>query len=88
MQLETISLLFSINSSYLSRLFKKETGRNLTEYINLCRVDKSKHMLRDSNKLIYQIAEESGFSSVEHFTRMFKRIVGKSPSEFRKYRMP
>ncbi|MFI3200363.1 MAG: helix-turn-helix transcriptional regulator, partial [Eubacteriales bacterium] len=71
------------NESYLSRLFKQETGLNLFEYINIVRIEKSKDLLLQTNKSIQSIAWEIGFDTPQYFTGVFKKYVGMTPSNYR-----
>ncbi|MDQ6423597.1 response regulator [Paenibacillus sp. LHD-117] len=73
-----------LNSAYLSRLFKKETGQSLLDYIIHEKMDQSKIMLTESNMRINDICESIGYDNVSHFGKMFKKQVGISPQEYRK----
>lgn len=74
----------NVNPSYLSALFKKETGFTLTEYVQRKRVDHAVFLLNTSNMQIQTIAQHCGISDVNYFTKMFKKIVGKTPKDYRK----
>ncbi len=75
------------NPVYLCRLFKRATGRTLTEYINYVRVEKSLEKLGDPSLSITQAAFQSGFSSLSHFNSVFREQVGCAPSAYRKARL-
>jgi AraC-like DNA-binding protein len=64
-------------------MFKKATGMTFTEYLSLVRIAKAKKLLANPQARVSEIAFEAGFASLTHFNRMFKRITGQSPSEFR-----
>nr|WP_297764502.1 AraC family transcriptional regulator [uncultured Butyrivibrio sp.] len=81
--LDALSEQFFISSSYLSREFKHVTGFNLSNYIQLTRIKNAQYQLISSNKKISQIAEECGFSSFSQFNRIFNKISGASPREYR-----
>jgi two-component system response regulator YesN len=81
---EDIASSVYLNSAYLSRLFKKETGISLSDYILKARIEKAKALLTEGNIKISSIAEMTGYSHFSHFAKMFKKIEGISPSEFRK----
>jgi len=68
---------------YFCKLFKKVTGINFTEFVSRARVEKSKNLLLNPNLRVSEIAYEVGFQSLTHFNRVFKVIVGKSPTEYR-----
>ncbi len=72
-----------ISSNYLGDLLKKETGKSAQEHIQLKLIDVAKEKIFDSEKSISEIAYELGFKHPQHFTRMFKKSVGMSPSEYR-----
>lgn len=72
-----------ISGAYLSTFFKKEMGQNLTEYINVRKVQMAKEMLR-SGKLVYEVSELVGFENVTYFSKVFKKYIGMSPDAFRK----
>ncbi len=81
--LDTLSEQFFISSSYLSREFKQITGFNLSSYIQLTRIKNAQYRLVSSNDKISAIAEECGFSSFSQFNRVFNKISGTSPREYR-----
>ena len=72
------------NKAYLSHLFKKEMGITITEYINRYRVEHAKHLLDITELTVTQIACEVGFSDPSYFSRVFKRIQGVYPTDYRK----
>ena len=73
-----------LNESYLSTLFRRETGFTITDYITEERVVTAKNMLRYSEMTASAIATSLGFSSQSYFTRVFRERTGFTPSEFRK----
>lgn len=75
--------LLKVNASYLSSLFKKETGMTLTEYVNRKRVEHAIFLLNSTSMQIQTIAEYCGIPDVNYFTKMFKKIIGKTPKEYR-----
>ena len=72
-----------VNASYLSTLFKKETGKTLTEYVNGKRIEYAIFLLNSTQLQIQAIAQYCGISDVNYFTRLFKTAVGKTPKEYR-----
>lgn len=70
------------NSSYLSRLYKKESGQNLFDVILKKRVDKAKEYMETTDKKIYEISQAVGFDDTGYFSRIFKRYTGVSPKEY------
>lgn len=75
----------SVNTSvfYFCKMFKKSTGLNFTDYMSRIRVEKAKNLLLNRNLRISEIAYEVGFQSLTHFNRVFKKILGQSPSDYR-----
>jgi len=68
---------------YFCKIFKKHTGLHFTEYVSRIRLEKAKNLLLNPNLRISEIAYEVGFQSLTHFNRVFKKIVGQSPTEYR-----
>lgn len=83
LSLKRFSDLLNVNSSYLSALFKKETGKTLTEYVSNKRIEHAAYLLRTTNLQIQTIAQHSGIYDVNYFAKMFKKIIGKTPKEYR-----
>ena len=75
--------LLNVNASYLSALFKKETGQTLTEYVTKKRVEHAAYLLKSTNLQIQTVAQHCGIYDVNYFTKMFKKYAGKTPKEYR-----
>jgi two-component system response regulator YesN len=73
-----------ITPNYLCSLFKAETRQNLSDYIINLRIEKAKSLLQDEELRIYEIGEKVGYKETKYFCRVFKKITGKSPMQFRK----
>jgi AraC-like DNA-binding protein len=71
------------SSFYFCKLFKKATGLNFTDYVSRVRIEKAKNLLLNPNLRISEIAFEVGFQSLTHFNRVFKKIIGQSPTQYR-----
>lgn len=84
LSLEAIAAHSLINSCELSRKFKKETGSTITEYINKQRIAEAVALLKNENISITDIAYRVGFNDINYFIRVFKKIEGITPSEYRK----
>lgn len=69
--------------SYLSCIFKKETGQNLSKFIKSYRMEKAKEMLEDTQKKIVTISNEVGYPNVSYFCQSFREYFGISPQKFR-----
>lgn len=83
LSLKEMAERFSLNPSYLSRLFKKELGRTLTDYINEQRVEKSLMYLTVTGLRIQEVAARVGFIDENYFSRIFKKIKHMTPKEYR-----
>jgi AraC-like DNA-binding protein len=73
-----------LSESHFCRLFKEATGLTLTDYVNRCRVEAAKRELLKPEKRVSEIAFEVGYQSLSQFNRSFARIVGTSPTLWRK----
>ena len=73
-----------LSPNYFGDLIKNETGKNPHEYIQNKIIETAKDMLADTEKSVNQIADELGFQYSQHFNRVFKKVAGHTPSEYRK----
>jgi two-component system, response regulator YesN len=73
-----------LNPSYLSHLFKQETKINFVDYVLGLRMEEAKRLLCSTSLRISDIAERVGYADVSYFSNTFKRMLGETPSEFRK----
>lgn len=80
--LEEVADLLYLNSSYFSRLFKKETGENFTEYVTRVKMEKAKKLMLESNKNVSMIAEMLGYDNKGYFVKLFKNHFGVSPARY------
>lgn len=81
--LNTIADHFDKNNSYLSVLFKKETGKNFIDYLIHVRIKKAKNLLEQTGLKIPEIARKVGYPNEKYFFMAFKKVVGKSPQQYR-----
>lgn len=81
--LTSISKSFVISPGYLSVLFYDYIGQNFIDYLSNLRIQKAKKLLKNSNLLIYEIAEKVGYRDAYYFSTAFKKIVGINPTEYR-----
>lgn len=81
--LKAISEALFINGSYLLRVFRSHTGQTLLGYHNRVRCKKAQALLRGSELGISLIGEAVGFVSSAHFSHVFKKITGVTPTEYR-----
>jgi two-component system, response regulator YesN len=83
-KLSDAASVVGLNTSYFSKKFKKVTGINFIDYLNNIRIEKAKEILQNTNKSIYVIAQEIGYSNDSYFCRIFKQSVGMSPQQYKK----
>lgn len=80
--LDMLAERYYMNSSYLSRLFKQYTGRNMTDYLIEIRMEKAKELLMTGKYKVYEVSQRVGYRSDKYFFRVFKQYTGQSPSEY------
>ena len=83
LSLEQVAKAVNMSSFYFCKMFKKFAGVNFTEYVSRIRIEKARNLLLNPNLRISEIAYEVGFQSLTHFNRVFKKVLGQSPTEFR-----
>lgn len=83
LSLAEVAKAVNCSTFYFCKMFKKATGLHFTEYLARVRIEKAKNLLLNPNLRISEIAYEVGFQSLTHFNRVFRRLVGESPTEYR-----
>jgi YesN/AraC family two-component response regulator len=83
LSLTQVAKAVNMSSFYFCKMFKKIAGINFTAYVARVRIEKSKNLLLNPNLRVSEIAFEVGFQSLTHFNRVFKKILGQSPTEYR-----
>ncbi len=83
LSLSEVARAVHINPSYLSEKFKDVTGIKFVDYIARFRFDKACNLLRDVDLSISEIAFEVGFQSLSQFNRVFRKLSGGSPTQYR-----
>lgn len=83
MSLDTVASHFFIDKCYLARIFKEQYGMTLTAYLHQVRITHAKYMLRFTKKRIDEIGMECGIDEPNYFSRVFRKLEGMSPSEYR-----
>ena len=84
LSLESVASRFFIDKHYLARLFKERYGVTLVAYLQQVRITHAKRMLRFTDKSIEEIGRECGVGGLKYFSRVFKKLEGVSPSEYRR----
>jgi YesN/AraC family two-component response regulator len=77
--LPELSRYLGVSRSHFCYQFARETGSPFKEYLTRVRVEEAKRLLADTRLKVYEVSERVGYSSVEHFSRVFKRLVGIPP---------
>lgn len=83
LSLGQVARAVNMSTFYFCKMFKKVTGINFTDYLSRVRIEKSKNLLLNPNLRVSEIAFEVGFQSLTHFNRVFKKILGQSPTDYR-----
>ncbi len=81
--LETLAGVVHLSPSYLSKLFKKETGENISVFIQAVRIEQAKLLLQTTDKKTYEVAEEVGICDPVYFSRIFKKVTGVKPKDYK-----
>lgn len=82
--LSVIAEKLSVSPSYLSRIFRKETGTTLVNYINLTRMEKAKELMNQGRLSLNEVAGAVGIYNYNYFYMLFKEIYGIAPSDYTK----
>jgi AraC-like DNA-binding protein len=83
LSLTEVAQVVNMNANHLSENFKQVTGTNFVEYVARTRFANACNLLRNANLRISEIAFAVGFQSLSQFNRVFKRLSGKSPTQYR-----
>lgn len=81
--LNDVSEALYVSSYYLSRMFKKELNKNFVDYLNEIRIEKAKELLKNVRYKTYEVAEAVGISDAHYFSKLFKKYVGLTPTEYK-----
>ena len=87
LSLERVAASVHISVFHFCKLFRKATGTTFTVFVSRTRAEKAKELLINPNLRISEIAFNVGFQSITHFNRVFKKLVGESPTSYRE-RLP
>jgi AraC-like DNA-binding protein/ligand-binding sensor protein len=83
LSLDDVAKAVHTSKFYFCKMFKKSTGINFTDFLSRVRTERAKNLLLNRNLRVSEIAYEVGFQSLTHFNRVFKRILGRSPTNYR-----
>ncbi|MDR3597029.1 response regulator [Clostridium sp.] len=84
LSINDISDKLEVTSSYVSKLLKKETGVSFIDHLTNIRIKKAMYIMEDPSIKIYDVAELVGYSNQHYFCRAFKKVVGISPTEYKR----
>lgn len=83
LSIKTIARHVFVTPNYLSLVFKKSTGKTINQFITETRIEKAKGLLKDRRIKLYEIASLVGFSDANYFAKIFKKVEGMNPSDYR-----
>ena len=84
LDLEMTAKAMSLSPGYVSRLLKRHTGYSFSEFTNRYRILRAIRLLSDGSRMMYEIADEVGYSSQHYFSRIFRRMTGTAPADYKK----
>lgn len=82
--LDSVSAILNLNASYFSSLFKRTFQVNFLDYLTELRMDAARELLRDPLRSTAEVASMVGYESANYFTRVFKKNVGMTPTDYRR----
>ncbi|KUP25104.1 response regulator [Paenibacillus sp. DMB5] len=81
--LQSVAGQINVNPSYLSRIFKQEQGENFISFLTRVRIERAKAYLKGGKLKVYEIADKVGYHNHTYFSKIFKKITGVSPEDYR-----
>lgn len=85
--LNQLAAIVHLNPIYLSRFYKEQTGKTITEYITQIRMAAAVDLLNGTERYVYDIARSVGYQDFKSFVRAFRRLIGCSPTEYRQHKL-
>lgn len=83
LSLQIVASQINVNPSYLSRVFKQETGVNFVNALTRVRIETAQYYLRTTRYKVYEIADKVGYRNTAYFSKLFKKVTGITPDEYR-----
>jgi len=77
-----MSALLNISQGHLSSIFKKQTGKNFSDYVSEVKIEKAKELIGTYQYMMYEISDMLGFDTQYYFCTVFKKITGHTPKEY------
>ncbi|MGO4540670.1 response regulator [Paenibacillus sp. 2TAB19] len=81
--LQSVAGQINVNPSYLSRIFKQEKGENFISCLTRIRIDRAKSFLESRKFKVYEVADKVGYHNYTYFSKIFKKVVGVNPEDYR-----
>lgn len=86
--LADLSASIGMSENYLCKIFKDDTGTSIIQYTHILRMEKAANLILENNLFLWEIAEAVGISDQFYFNRLFKKIYGMTPSQYRDTKKP
>jgi YesN/AraC family two-component response regulator len=83
LSLPQVARFANVSPFYFCKLFKRATGLSFTHFLSRVRIERSKNLLINPQLRVSEIAYDVGFQSLTHFNRVFHKLLGQSPTEYR-----
>ena len=80
--LDTVCRATGYSCTYIENVFKEKTGRSVMEYYKITKLEKAKELIREGNYTFTQISSVLNYSSIHYFSKIFKKIIGMTPTEY------
>ncbi|MEG0693008.1 MAG: helix-turn-helix transcriptional regulator, partial [Oscillospiraceae bacterium] len=77
--IDDVAQSLGISVGHIGKLIYKEMDCHFSDYLNYYRIEYAKEMLKKTTMKVYEVSYNTGYNNVEHFTRVFKKIVGMTP---------
>jgi len=81
--ISSISESVYLSATYVSMIYRQETGETVYDYLTKVRIERAKQMLKDPRNKLYEVCEAVGYNDPSHFSKLFKKHTGMNPSRFR-----
>jgi two-component system response regulator YesN len=88
LSINSLSEYINLSQTYICSLFKEETGKTINQYITEYRIEKSKQLLKDIRLRVSEVSCTVGYADANYFAKLFRKITGYTPSEYRKKDTP
>ena len=88
LSINSISEFINLSQTYICSLFKEETGKTINQYITEYRIEKSKQLLKDVRLRVSEVSSAVGYTDANYFTKLFRKVTGFTPSEYREKDTP